>query len=74
MGKTFDALETSAEFLKAGFNDDQAKVLARTMHHAITDGVASKADLRAEINAAIVKMMLSQVAVAGALFAAIKLT
>ena len=35
--------------------------------------LASKADLRAEINAAVIKMMLPQIAVAGALFAALKL-
>lgn len=35
--------------------------------------LASKADLRAEINAAVIKMMLAQIAVAGVLFAALKL-
>lgn len=35
--------------------------------------LALKSDLRAETNAAVIKMMLAQIAVAGVLFAALKL-
>ena len=50
----------------------QAEAVAAVVRAGHGD-LATKADLRAEINAAIIKMMLSQVAIAGALLAAIKL-
>ena len=50
----------------------QAEAVAAVVRAGHGD-LATKADLRAEISAAIIKMMLSQVAIAGALLAAIKL-
>ena len=69
---SFDTLAAARNLENAGMDRAQAEAVAG----AIRDGqgeLASRSDLRAEINAAVIKMMLAQVAVAGALFAALKI-
>ena len=69
---TFDTLAAARELEAAGMARGQAEAVAAVVRAGHGD-LATKADLRAEISAAIIKMMLSQVAIAGALLAAIKL-
>ena len=61
-----------AELEAAGMDRAQAEAVAAAIRNGQGD-LATRADLRAEINAAVIKMMLAQIAVAGVLFAALKL-
>lgn len=72
MTAAFDTLAAARELETAGMDRQQAEAVASVVRQGQGD-LASKSDLRAEINAAVIKMMLAQVAIAGALFAAIKL-
>ena len=82
----FDTLATARELQAAGFQAEQAEALVNAMSQERTDYVttdkldtsvarleASVAKLEASFASAVNKMVLSQIAIAGALFAAIRL-
>ena len=68
----FDTLRAARDLENAGMDRDQAEAVASAIRNGQGE-LASKSDLRAEINPATVKLMLAQIAVAGVLFAALKL-
>ena len=74
----FDTLATVRKLQAAGFEAQQAEALVNAMSqerndYATTDRLeASIARLEATIASAVNKMLLSQIAIAGALFAAIR--
>ena len=83
---TFDTLATVRELQAVGFETEQAEALVYAMSRERTDYVttdnletavarldATVAKLEAAFAAAANKMVLSQIAIAGALFAALKL-
>lgn len=76
---TFDTLATARELQSAGFEAEQAEALVNAMSQERKDYVttdkldASVAKLEAALATAVNKMLLSQIAIAGALFAALKL-
>lgn len=83
---TFDTLATVRELQAAGFKAEQADALVNAMSRERTDYVttdkletavsrldATVAKLEAAFAAAVNKMVLSQIAIAGALFAALRL-
>ena len=76
---TFDTLATVRELQAAGFEAQQAEALVNAMSPERNDYVttdkleASIARLEAAIASAVNKMLLSQIAIAGALFAALRL-
>lgn len=76
---TFDTLATARELQAAGFEAEQAEALVDAMSQERKDYVttdkldASVAKLEAALATAVNKMLLSQIAIAGALFAALKL-
>ncbi len=76
---TFDTLATARELQAAGFEAEQAEALVNAMSQERKDYVttdkldASVAKLEAALATAVNKMLLSQIAIAGALFAALKL-
>ena len=76
---TFDTLATVRELQAAGFEAQQAEALVNAMSQERNDYVttdkleASIARLEAAIASAVNKMLLSQIAIAGALFAALRL-
>ena len=72
MSVAFDTLAAARDLETAYMDRAQAEAVATAIRAGQGD-LASKSDLRAEINAPVIKMMLAQVAVAGALFAALKL-
>ena len=72
----FDTLKASRSLKAAGFDESQAEAIVTTMADAFDDTVATKADiaeLKAELATAVNRMLLAQLAVAGLLFAALKL-
>ena len=79
----FDSLEAARELEAAGFERNHAEAMVKTIvaaREAGREDLATKADLarvearlEAKLAAAINKMLLGQVAVAGLLFAALKL-
>ena len=76
----FDTLKASRTLKAAGINEAQADAIVTTMAEAFDDTVATKSDLailKAELLAAfsnaINRMLIAQLAVAGLLFAALKL-
>lgn len=83
---TFDTLATVLELQAAGFEAEQAEALVNAMSRERTDYVTTDkletavarldttvAKLEAAFAAAVNKMVLSQIAIAGTLFAALKL-
>ncbi len=42
----FDTLEAAKKLEGAGFNPAQTEVLVQTIHHAVNENVATKADLK----------------------------
>ncbi len=42
----FDTFEAAKKLEGAGFNPTQTEVLVRTIHHAVNENVATKADLK----------------------------
>ena len=76
---TFDTLATARELQAAGFEAEQAEALVNAMSQERKDYVttdkldASVAKLEAALATGVNKMLLSQIAIAGALFAALKL-
>ncbi|MYF71019.1 MAG: DUF1640 domain-containing protein [Proteobacteria bacterium] len=76
---TFDTLATVRELQAAGFEAQQAEALVTAMSqerkdHVTTDKLdAAVSRLEAALAAAVSKMLLSQIAIAGALFAALRL-
>ena len=78
---TFDTLTASRELQAAGFEQEQANAIVDTMRGALTDQVASKADiaiLRTDMQAIEQRLILRLggllFAGLGLLFAALKLT
>ena len=76
----FDTLKASRTLKAAGIDEAQADAIVTTMAEAFDDAVATKSDLavlKAELLAAfsngINRMLIAQLAVAGLLFAALKL-
>ena len=69
---TIDTHATILELQSKGFDAQQAEAIVSVVSRS-DSGLVTKADLDAAISAAVNKMMVSQVAVAGLLFAAIKL-
>ena len=67
----FDTLAAARDLEKAGMDRAQAEAVAGAIRAGQGDP-ASKSDLRAEIDAAVIKMMITQIAIAGVLFAALK--
>ena len=76
---TFDTLATARELQAAGFKAQQAEALVNAMSQERNDYVttdkleAAVARLEAALASAVNKMLLSQIATAGALFAALRL-
>ena len=76
---TFDTLSAARSLEAAGIEAKQAEAIVQAIRSSgesavtKTDLVATAAELRGEINPAVYKMLLVQVAIAGLLFAAIKL-
>ena len=76
---TFDTLSAARSLEAAGIEAKQAEAIVQAIRSsgesAVTkaDLAATAAELRGEINAAVNKMLLAQVAIAGLLFAAIKI-
>ena len=76
---SFDTLATVRELQAAGFEAQQAEALVNAMSQERNDYVttdkldASVSRLEAAIASAVNKMLLSQIAIAGALFAALRL-
>ncbi len=65
----FDTMKTVDSLTSAGIAEAQAKAITAAMRDAVTEGVATKADLaRLET-----RLVLVNLATAGALFAALKL-
>lgn len=83
MNTTFDALEVAHDLKVAGLDERQAEAIAKACRSAAgadLDQLATKsdlrmgiADLRTEISQVSNRLLVAQVAVAGLLFAAIKL-
>ena len=69
---TFDTLATARELQAAGFEAQQAEALVNAMSQERTDYV-TKDMLDAALASVVNKIMLSQIAIAGALFAALRL-
>ena len=73
----FDTLEAVETLREAGVEEKQAKAIARTMRDAVTEGVVTKADLRAavaELKADMFKAVIGiVVANAGLTFAIVRL-
>lgn len=69
---TFDTLATVRELQAAGFEAQQAEALVNAMSQERNDYVTTD-KLEAMIASAVNKIMLSQIAIAGALFAALRL-
>ena len=69
---TFDTLATVRELQAAGFEAQQAEALVNAMSQERNDYVTTD-KLEATIASAVNKIMLSQIAIAGALFAALRL-
>ena len=69
---TIDTHATILELQSKGFDAQQAEAIVSVVSRS-DSSLVTKADLDAAISAAVNKMMVSQVAVAGLLFAAIKL-
>ena len=76
---TFDTLAIARELQEAGFEAQQAEALVNAMSqerkdHVTTDKLDTAiARLEAALASAVNKMLLSQIAIAGALFAALRL-
>ena len=76
---TFDTLATVRELQAAGFEAQQAEALVTAMSQERKDYVttdkldAAVSRLEAALASAVSKMLLSQIAIAGALFAALRL-
>lgn len=76
---TFDTLATARELQAAGFEAQQAEALVNAMSQERKDYVttdkldAAVSRLEAALASAVNKMLLSQIAIAGALFAALRL-
>ena len=76
MNTAFDALEAAHELKLAGLDENQAEAIAKVCRSAAgadLGQLATKSDLRTEFSQAVNRMLLAQVAVAGLLFAALKL-
>lgn len=72
----FDTLKAAEALAEAGIEEAHAKAIATTMREAVTEGVATKADIaRLETRIAELKvtMLLAMVALAGVIVAAITL-
>lgn len=69
---TFDTLATARELQAAGFETRQAEALVNAMSQERKDYV-TKDMLDAALASVVNKIMLSQIAIAGALFAALRL-
>ena len=83
----FDTLKAARQLEDAGIETRQAEAIVSTMAKAFDDSVATKADLAAlkadlqqvkaelktELATAVNRMLLAQLAIAGLLFAALKL-
>ena len=72
----FDTLKAAEALAEAGIEERHAKAIANTMRDAVTEGVATKADIaRLETRIAELKvtMLLAMVALAGVIVAAITL-
>ena len=69
---TFDTLATARELQAAGFEAQQAEALVNAMSQERKDYV-TKDMLDAALASVVNKIMLSQIAIAGALFAALRL-
>ena len=74
------AMTASAVDILAAARDLETASMDRAQAEAVASAIragqgapASKSDLRAEINGAVIKMMLAQIAFAGVPFAALKL-
>ena len=72
MNISFDTLTAVRNLEGAGIESKQAEAIVQAIHSSGEPAI-TRADLDAAISAAVNKMMVSQVAVAGLLFAAIKL-
>ena len=73
---TFDTLATARGLEKAGFEAQQAEALVNAMSQERKDYVTVdklEDKLEAALASAVNKIMLSQIAIAGALFAALRL-
>lgn len=73
---TFDTLATARELQAAGFEAQQAEALVNAMSQERKDYVTMEKledKLEAALASAVNKIMLSQIAIAGALFAALRL-
>ena len=69
---TFDTLATARKLQAAGFEAQQAEALVNAMSQERKDYV-TKDMLDAALASVVNKIMLSQIAIAGALFAALRL-
>ena len=76
----FDTLKAARQLEDAGIETRQAEAIVSTMAKAFDDSVATKADLqqvkaelKTELATAVNRMLLAQLAIAGLLFAALKL-
>ncbi|MDE2756586.1 MAG: DUF1640 domain-containing protein [Acidobacteriota bacterium] len=83
----FDTLTAARHLEDAGIETRQAEAIVTTMAKAFDDSVATKTDLatvkaelkqdiaqlKTEISTAVNRMLLAQIAIAGLLFAALKL-
>ena len=69
---TFDALATARKLQAAGFEAQQAEALVNAMSQERKDYVTNDM-LDAALASVVNKIMLSQIAIAGALFAALRL-
>ena len=73
---TFDTLATARELEKVGFEAQQAEALVNAMSQERKDYVTVdklEDKIEAALASAVNKIMLSQIAIAGALFAALRL-
>lgn len=70
---TFDTHAAVKALTKAGVDPAHAEAITDTVRDAVTEGVATKADLKAELAAVERRMMLAMVALIGAAVALLKL-
>ena len=72
MNTDFDTLSAARSLEASGIESEQAEAIVQVIRSSGKTAI-TRANLDAAISAAVNKMMLSQVAVAGLLFAALKL-
>ncbi len=70
---TFDTHAAVKALTKAGVDPAHAEAITDTVRDAVTEGVATKADLKAELAAVERRMVLAMVVLIGAAVALLKL-